>query len=188
MKLLQNKKDIMRKRLLFLLALGMTAIGCDVKLSPPDSSNGKLAAPTETRVPAPSRSEYLAGGSGEFALESFKGRPLMLSIQGIGTPYLSDEIGSLNHLHEEWAPKGLAVVAVLAGQTPDEDLPALVASLAPAMPVASGTPELFKALGGIRALPTTVLLDATGSVRKQYAGAPNKPDLEADLAALVAAP
>lgn len=186
MNLLDHKHD---KTFLHLLALGIcvAVTGCNVKLSSPEPER-KPVADVGAGATGRRSATFLAGGEGSFSLDSYKGRPLLVSIQGVGTPYLASELAAVNRLNADWGPRGLSVVALLAGQTPEDDLSALVSSLAPSCPIALATPELLKDLGGVRAFPTLLLVDASGAVRKQYSGALNPAELATDLAALMASP
>ncbi len=186
MKRPDNKHD-KALRLLAILAACLAAAGCEFKLrSPSPAGPPAAAAPAEPERPA--QTVFVAGGSGPFSMDSFKGRPLLVSVQGMGTPYLAGEMAALNRLGDEWGARGLTIVALLAGVVPEDDLPAAMASLAPRIPVAIGSPGLLKELGGVRALPTAVLVDASGAIRKRVPGPTRADELASDLEALIAAP
>ncbi len=53
-------------------------------------------------------------------------------------------------------------------------------------PVGLASPEILASYGGIRAVPTRLLLDRAGVLRKTYAGFHSEETLMADLAVLLA--
>lgn len=172
-----------------LLQLGMLPLACQVKPSTEASSPSKTeiipSAHKADSVVSPT-ARYLSGKTGVFTLEAFKGKPLLLSIQGVGTPYLSDNLHQLDQVQREWTPRGLAVVALLTALAENESAEKIAAEQQASYPLALATPELLKSLGPVRALPTIVLVDGRGLVRKQYPGSFSSDELNADLQSLIA--
>lgn len=161
--------------------LALLPQGCKVKRAPSETEE----RPATTPIALPT-AQYISGKDGSFTVESFKGQPLLLSVQGADTPYLADNLQELERLNAEWGPRGVAVVALLTafadGEKPEEAVSAVQVSY----PLATSSPDFLRSLGTVRALPTMVLVDSRGVVRKQYPGAFSADDLNTDLQALVA--
>lgn len=153
---------------------------CKVKRSAPEKEAASAVSPVA--IPP---AQYISGKAGVFTVDSFKGQPLLISVQGADTPYLSDNLQKLDRLNNEWGPRGVAVVALLTAFA-DGEKPEEVASAAQvSYPIAASSPDFLKSLGPVRALPTMLLVDNRGVVRKQYPGAYSADDLNTDLQSLV---
>ena len=194
---MKNKQDTKFPRglgpALGALMLAMACAGCQVQPPAPTSPSTApepVAAPTpEAAAPAtpepPAKPTYLAGAEGEFSLASFKGRPLLVSVQGVGTPGVQDNLRALNTLQEAWSARGLAVVGLLAAFAEGEDPAAVAAGYETIYPRAHAAPAALESLGGVRALPTHILIDASGKVIQRWPGAVSAGDLTAAVKAAV---
>lgn len=156
----------------------------------PQACEMKRGAPEKEAAPAVSPSagvsaRYVSGKAGLFTVEAFKGQPLLLSIQGADTPYLSANLQELERLNSEWGPRGVAVVALLTAFADGENAEEVASEARVSYPIATSSPDFLKSLGSVRALPTMVLVDNRGVMRKQYPGAYSADDLNTDLQSLV---
>lgn len=169
-----------------LLMLGALPTGCQVK--PSEDAKSADQATEAIRSPGVPPAKYISGKSGEFILESYRGHPLLLSVQGAATPYLAENLRQLDQLSQEWVPRGLAVVGLLTAFAEGEDPAARSVEFNLSYPLAAGTPDFVKTVAPVRALPTLLLVDASGAVRKQYPGAFSADVVVSDLKGLLTAP
>ena len=78
-----------------------------------------------------------------------------------------------NALHEEFAPRGLAIVGALADDRPDNVLAVEAVNLGTLFPVGLARDHVVAAFGGpsaIRAIPTAFLLSRDGALLRTYEG------------------
>jgi len=94
-------------------------------------------------------------------------------------------IPGLNELHRKYKDQGVSVVGISVDENPkvlagfDKEIHIEYASLLT-------SEQAEKAFGGIVGLPTTFVLDRSGKVYKSYVGEVDRPELEADVQALLA--
>ncbi|HMP75918.1 MAG TPA: hypothetical protein PKE12_06450 [Kiritimatiellia bacterium] len=166
-------------------------LGCQVQ--PPASEEAPPArpvAPVAPPSPTPSppvvvNARYLSGAEGDFGLADYKGRPVLVSVQGVGTPAFAENLKSLNAIQEEWGAQRLAVVGLLAAFAEGEHPESIANAVGAIYPLVLASPDVLGALGGIRALPSHVLLDATGAVRQSWPGSVSPDEIRAAIRALV---
>ena len=146
-----------------------------------------LAGVDELRVqladdPAPSFD--LAGTEGiRHRLGDFAGRPLLIHFWASWCPPCRKELPDFAAFHRENREKGVAVVGIAV----DEAVPAikkLVAESGVGYPVVLGDRKLQADYGGIRAVPTTFVIDKAGTIVKKHLGMMSKADLEAAVKAI----
>ena len=183
---MNNKHLQLLRRIAFVAsvfaALGSVfSSGCRVR-----PSETKPAAPQEAARPEIPSPHYIVGQDGDFALDSFKGKPLLISIQGVGTPYWEEQLRELDSINREWATKGLAVVGLLTAFANGEEPTLVVKDVSVSFPLAVAVPDYVSEVAKVRALPTVLLLDDRGAVRKQYPGYLPVDELRSDLEALLA--
>ena len=78
-----------------------------------------------------------------------------------------------NALHEEFAPRGLAIVGALVDNRPDNVLAVEAVNLGTLFPVGLAGDHVVAAFGGpsaIRAIPTAFLLSRDGTLLRTYVG------------------
>ena len=92
-----------------------------------------------------------------------------------------EEMPALEGLHKKYKAQGFAIVGI----SMDDDADAVKKFLAKkklAYPVVVSTPKKTDAaLGGVEALPTSILLDATGDVLEVLVGAVDLPEIEKSI-------
>lgn len=123
-------------------------------------------------------------GQGDVQLSRLRGQVVLLNVWATWCPPCRMEIPDLSALHRRYQGKGFSVVGVSV----DREGPEVVRSFAKdhdiPYPVVMGDAELIGAYGGIRAVPTSFLIDRQGRIVKKYVGLLTGPRVERDIAAL----
>lgn len=160
--------------------------GCEMKVADaPVAETGRRTVTAPVAVPAKVASRYLSGGEGPFDLNSFRGRVVLLDVTAFWSEPCRRDVPLLNRLHEELAAQGLAVVGLAVDRTPEQETAAAVRQAGAIYPVAQGLEETLQALGGVRALPTRLLIDRKGAVRHTFAGAVPVDEVRTNVLALL---
>lgn len=190
---MNNKPDSKTVGTLFMscakvLPLVLLLAACQVKPAS-DSGAPNSSEPTASVRPATSapvdHARFLTGGSGPFSLDQYRGQSVLLGVYGVGTPALGTGFRELDQLQQDFSARGLVVVGVLAGFMKGENPEDVAGSLGATIPIVLGSSDLLKSMGPIRALPTLVLVDPKGVVRKTYPGHVQGADLRMDVEALL---
>ncbi len=149
------------------------------------------SAPPEEPVPASAAvsmqndSRYVLGGEGVLSLGALKGRVVLLDVMAAWSEPCRRDVPALNSLHEDFAAQGLAVVGLAVDREPAAQVQAALQQAGVIYPVAEGRPATLQALGGVRALPTRILLDRKGVVRHTFAGAVPFEEIRTNVLALL---
>lgn len=126
------------------------------------------AAPAATLTLEPLDVTDLSGK--RFSLTRTAGKPRLIDVWATWCPPCLQSLSWLDHL----AGPGLSVVTV-AVESKRENVEKVVKQLAVESPVVMATKEIRTLVGGPPAVPTLILIDGQGHVRKTFYGAP--PDL-----------
>jgi len=118
-------------------------------------------------------------GSGVAALSDLRGKPVILYFMA---PWTDSGKASLSWL-ETADLGGVEIVPVVVDQRPSIEQDGELNSRLATLGSFTATPEIMNAVGGIRALPTAVYLNAEGEVVKKWQGAIPPGEMAADLTA-----
>jgi thiol-disulfide isomerase/thioredoxin len=121
-------------------------------------------------------------------LSDFKGKVVILNFWAVWCPPCKLEIPSLVDLYATYGEKGLMVFGIALDSGEDEAIREKSKEFGITYPVINGDYHLRKAFGGIRAVPTTVLIDQEGEIYKTYLGYREKQVIEEDLQNLLGSP
>lgn len=133
------------------------------------------------------RASRLEGGT--LSLVQLKGKVVVLNFFRTFCPYCVGEVPELNELNERLGPKGLAVIGV--GIDSLDSLKRYVASHGVRYPVVVCSDEMLRSYGdipgtgGLRGVPTTVIIGPGGQVSRVFLGRADKADLERQVKALL---
>jgi len=116
-------------------------------------------------------------GAKPVQLSSFRGRPVLIDFWATWCPPCRVELPELQKLYNELGKRGLTVAAINVDRTPVAVGPFLKA-MKLSLPVFRVDLRVLGELG-IRALPTSVLLDSEGRVNRVYQG--YSPEMAQDL-------
>jgi len=158
--------EIAVKKLLLVLAVGLLAAGCA-------TAEGEKAA--DFALPS------IDGTT--VKLSDYRGKIVILNFWASWCPPCRKELPDFAAFHRENREKGVAVVGIAV----DEAVPAikkLVAESGVGYPVVLGDRKLQADYGGIRAVPTTFVIDKAGTIVKKHLGMMSKADLEAAVKAI----
>ncbi|POZ63256.1 TlpA family protein disulfide reductase [Chromobacterium alticapitis] len=123
-----------------------------------------------SRQPAPEvKLTSLAGVSTSTA--ALKGKVVLVNFWATSCPGCVEEMPEIKKLHQDYAGKGLNVLAVAMSYDPPNYVQSFVAKYQLPFFVALDTQgDVAKAFGDIQLAPTTFLIDKQGNIIKRYVG------------------
>ena len=122
-----------------------------------------LSVQAENRPPAPSFSLPAVNGTGKLSLADFKGKVVYLDFWDTWCAPCRQSFPWMDRLYEEYKDQGLVVLAVGIDHK-GELLKKFVQELEPAFPVAHDNEGKVYREYGLRAMPTTYLIDRSGRI------------------------
>ncbi|HEV2986930.1 MAG TPA: TlpA disulfide reductase family protein [Candidatus Angelobacter sp.] len=171
-----------------LLLLGLAAIGfagCKQHAANP-------AQPTESSIPAgeigsrlPEFSEVDLQGR-QVSSADLRGKVVLIDFWATWCQPCKKEMPAYQKLLERYGPRGFAVVGFKLDMMPDTEDPVLFAKkIGVHYPLAIARDDLKQKFGGIKGLPTTLLYDRRGMLRKKIIGFEYPDVFEAELKQLL---
>ena len=118
-------------------------------------------------------------------LSDYKGKVVIINFWAVWCPPCKLEIPSLIDLYATYGTKGLMVFGIALDSGEDEDIRKKSEEFGITYPVINGDYHLRQAFGGIRAVPTTVVINQEGKIYKTYLGYREKQVIEEDLQVLL---
>ncbi|MBI4330667.1 MAG: TlpA family protein disulfide reductase [Chloroflexi bacterium] len=176
-----------------LVSLALVAVSCQPAASPTvtpapvgPANPAPVAAPTSpspiaapTKPPPPTRSPG-AVAAPDFSLPTtdgqtiklsdLQGRPVMINFWATWCPPCRDEMPLLQGVYEEKMPEGLVLLAVDIGET-SEQVKKFARDNKLTFTFVLDLDKSVAATYGIRAIPTTILVDKNGDIRDVKVGA-----------------
>lgn len=148
------------------IALTIPAIG----FAHPAAQHGFHLVPFSTPLPAP---DFRVSGpeGGVVALSQLRGRHVLLNFWATWCPPCVQEMPSMERLHNRLHPKGLVVLAVAQDAEGAAPVVAFTKRLGLTFSIALDPGQAVGAQFGVRALPSTFLIDARGRVIAAAQGA-----------------
>ena len=119
-----------------------------------------------------------------FKLADYKGKVVIINFWAVWCPPCKMEIPSLVDLYTRYSEKGLMVFGIALDSGEDEDIGKKAKEYGVTYPIINGDYSLRRDFGGIRAVPTTLVINQDGKIFKTYMGYREKEVIEEDLKAL----
>jgi thiol-disulfide isomerase/thioredoxin len=167
--------------------LGLSA--CEVRNTsapqkPPAAGNQVVSPP----APQPQAAAVYLNGKGEsrFSLDAYKGQVLVLDCWATWSAPCRDERPWLNGLAREWPEKKVSFLGMALDRGESAQITEAVKAFDIPYPVLWADDVMQRAIGGVRALPTKILVDKRGQIRKQLPGAISAESLRAEINSLLA--
>lgn len=115
----------------------------------------------------------IASPTGELkTLSDYRGQVVLLNIWATWCGPCKQEMPSMERLHQEYAPNGLAVVAVsVDAPGMDTQIRDFVSNYGLTFDVLYDQHELFRAVYRYAGVPETYLIDRSGVIRRRWLGA-----------------
>jgi len=113
-------------------------------------------------------------------LARLRGKVVLLNFWATWCAPCQAEMPVFSRWQQQYGPRGLQVIGI----SMDDDAAAarkLVLRMRLSYPVAMGDARLGERYGGVLGLPTTFLIDRTGTVRAQYQGESDLKAIEAEI-------
>lgn len=121
----------------------------------------------------------------EIKLSDFKNKVVAINFWATWCPSCRDEILELTSLYNQYKGEGLEVIGIAMDWNGKKVVPAFVAKNNINYTVLLGNEEVGDLFGGIAAIPTTVIIDKEGNIRKKYIGYEEKEVFEAKIKELL---
>lgn len=152
--------------------------GCGEK--PSSSQSASLLAPRDLG-PAPDFSLPAPDGT-VLRLSDYRGKTVLLNFWATWCPPCRQEIPEFIRLYERYQGKGLEIIGISLDQGGAEEIKEFIKEFGVNYPIAMGDSDIIRAYGGIRAIPTSFLVNAEGRIVKKYVGAYPVTAFEKDIA------
>ncbi|HIE10132.1 MAG TPA: TlpA family protein disulfide reductase [Kiritimatiellae bacterium] len=120
------------------------------------------------------------------SLEQFRGRVVLLDFWATWCRPCRSEIPALNRLHNEMEGRGLVMIGMTVDRGSPDRVAAAAARLHIKYPLALADSGVQAAFGGIRAVPTKILIDRRGRVRDRIVGVVPESELRRKVELLLA--
>ena len=187
----EEAKLIMRQIfLVFLCCCFAIFSGCgDKKLA---SQTSKAAASASLLAPedlGPAPDFILQTPKGEsLSFAQFQGKAVLVDFWATWCPSCREEIPGFVDLYTRYKEKGVEIIGVSLDTTGPEGVQKFIEEFAVNYPVVMADEEIVKAYGGIRAIPTTFLVNPKGRIVKRYIGMHPAEEFERDISNLFLTP
>lgn len=167
---------------------GLLLSGCTPHMEPDERQ--EFVSPASRLAPT---SDILAldlpglNRDGPIVLDAYRGHVVLLDFWAVWNEPSVREIPVLARLYRDLQEDGFTLIGVSMDRTSLDETRALIADLDLPYPVGLGSADFLSAdRGGIRVIPTKLLLDRAGTLRKTYQGVQPEDVLRADILALIA--
>ena len=121
-------------------------------------------------------------------LSEYQGKVILLDFWATWCPPCRQEIPGFVDLYRRYKNEGLEVIGISLDQSEPETIKEFMQDFSINYPVVMGDNEVTRAYGGIRALPTTFLVNRHGKIVKKYVGARSMEEFEQDINTLLTSP
>jgi thiol-disulfide isomerase/thioredoxin len=175
-----------RKRLLVLSLAAVALTGCDPQsASPPQAKEEAVIAAGELGSRLPDFTVKDLQGR-EISSADLRGKVVLIDFWATWCQPCKQEMPGYQKLVENYGSRGFAVIGFKFDTMADAENPALFAKkIGVRYPLAVANDDLKQRFGGIEGLPTTMLYDRNGMLRKKVIGFEYTNVIEAELKPLL---
>jgi len=103
-------------------------------------------------------------------LRDFQGKVVVINFWASWCPPCRSEIPGLLHVYHKYKPKGLEIVGISLDRDGWKRVSPLVRDMNIEYPVVMGDNDVVNAYGGIRAIPTTIIIGRDGKIVDRVTG------------------
>ncbi len=114
---------------------------------------------------------------GDFTLSSLKGKVIVVNFWGTWCPPCRREIPDFISFYDEYQDKGVEIVGVALERDEGLAVRSFVKEIGIDYTVVLGDQGVTRRYGGIRAVPTTFIIDGSGNIHQKHVGAIDKKTL-----------
>lgn len=166
-----------RRIFLTISALAMLGAGCGPKIEPPPRASAPVPLP-DFELPA------LDGTP--FSSSRLRGKITVLHFCASWSPASAREIPLMKQFHADLGEEGVQVVGIALEEDGGSDMRAFAQTAPFTYPLLVADSTFHRQLGGIDAIPTTLLIDAEGRVMNRHTGLVGRDVLLADIRRMIA--
>ncbi len=166
------------------MILGPLAAGC--ASSPPSASTSDETLTSGAQIGKPAPDFTLLDLNGQpVSLSSLIGKPVLINFWATWCPPCRYEMPFIQEIHEEWADKGLVVLAINVGED-SSTVSDFIQENNYSLPVLLDTDQRAAFEYGIRYFPTTFFIDKDGIIQAIKVGAfLGKAEIEGKLGKII---
>jgi thiol-disulfide isomerase/thioredoxin len=119
------------------------------------------------------------------SLEDFRGKVLIINFWATWCPPCEEEIPKLNQLQKKYKNEGLVVIGIALDKDSLNLVEPFIRKKRVGYPILVGNEQLLRSLKDFSGVPTTLIVDQKGNLKKKYDGSFDKDDLEKSLKELL---
>lgn len=119
------------------------------------------------------------------SLEDFKGKVLVINFWATWCPPCEEDMPKLNQLQKRYKNEGLVVIGIALDKDSLNLVEPFVREKRIGYPILRGNEEVLGTVEDFSGVPTTLIVDPKGDIKKKYDGSFDKDDLEKSLKELL---
>ncbi len=118
-------------------------------------------------------------------LQDYQGKVVVINFWATWCPPCRSEIPGLLEVYRKYRPKGLEIVGISLDRDGWTKVSPLVREMNIEYPVVIGNSDIVNAYGGIRAIPTTIIVDRNGKIVDRVIGYLDKRRFEDEIREII---